>query len=182
MRNAAGIDYGHGQANIDPANGIRYGVISQNTVSQAWAECSEGYYGEANCPKCGQPAKSYDDETGCEYGIANSDIGKCHDYQCDDCRWVFESQEAFSDEALSYTYEQEGYVMCSCLLNDIMIVRSPYYTFARFCSPCVPGAGNLDDWDEDNGVMTYCLNHDWFPEGKAPYPVFRVADDKVVEP
>lgn len=51
------------------------------------------------------------------------------------------------------------------------------WTFAQFCSPCVPGAGSLDNPVED-GAKTYCLDHDWFDGGVAPYPVFRVADDK----
>jgi hypothetical protein len=36
-----GIDYGRGKTNIDLETGIRYGVISQNDVLQAWADCSE---------------------------------------------------------------------------------------------------------------------------------------------
>src|ERR1700758_5334367 len=27
-----GIDYGHGKANVDPATGIRYGVIAQQSI------------------------------------------------------------------------------------------------------------------------------------------------------
>ena len=42
----AGIDYGRGQTNIDHKTGIRYGVISQNEVLQAWCDSSEPYYGE----------------------------------------------------------------------------------------------------------------------------------------
>jgi hypothetical protein len=41
-----GIDYGMGMTNIDKSNGIRYGVISQNEVLQAWADSSEPWYGE----------------------------------------------------------------------------------------------------------------------------------------
>ena len=41
-----GIDYSLGMANVDKANGIHYGVISQNEVLQAWADSSEPYYGD----------------------------------------------------------------------------------------------------------------------------------------
>lgn len=32
----AGIDYSNGLVNIDPATGIRYGVIPMNSVMEAW--------------------------------------------------------------------------------------------------------------------------------------------------
>lgn len=43
-----GIDYGLGMSNKDQ-NNIRYGVISQNAVLQAWADSSEGYYPCRDC-------------------------------------------------------------------------------------------------------------------------------------
>jgi hypothetical protein len=66
-----------------------------------------------------------------------------------------------------------------CLDSDILILKSPFYTFAPFCSPCVPGAGCLDTPDLE-GVKTYCFGHGWFEEQIAPYPVFRVSDDRRV--
>jgi hypothetical protein len=62
-----------------------------------------------------------------------------------------------------------------------MVTDSPFYTFAQFCSPCVPGAGNLDN-AMDEGVKTYCLGHDWFESGKAPYPVYSVTSGELVDP
>jgi hypothetical protein len=44
--NYKGIDYSLGMSNKDKETGIRYGVISQNEVLQAWADSSEPYYGE----------------------------------------------------------------------------------------------------------------------------------------
>ena len=49
--NYQGIDYGRGQVNIDHTNNIRYGVISQNEVLQAWADESEPIYFYV-CPEC----------------------------------------------------------------------------------------------------------------------------------
>ena len=37
---SAGIDYGMGQSNVDHATGIRYGVIAQNNVGQAWYDAA----------------------------------------------------------------------------------------------------------------------------------------------
>jgi hypothetical protein len=136
-----GIDYGMGCTNVDHATGIRYGVISQNEILQAWADSSQPVYGDLS-------------EEEIEFA--------------DPCGWE---------------YSGDGYEMVDCLDSDVMILASPFYTFARFCSPCVPGAGNLNDaGDESHGVKTFCVGHDWFDGGKAPYPVYRVDTGELVLP
>lgn len=47
---ATGIDYGMGRTNIDKKTGIRYGVIHQNEVLQAWCDSSEPNYGSVIDP------------------------------------------------------------------------------------------------------------------------------------
>ena len=42
--NGPGIDYGRGMSNVDLETGIRYGVIHQNEVLQAWADSAEADY------------------------------------------------------------------------------------------------------------------------------------------
>lgn len=143
------MDYGLGQTNIDHAAGIRYGVISQNSILQAWADNSEGVF------------------------------------PCETCDCDGEDADYCAAEALHFEYTGDGYEMVTCLDTDVMVLKAPFYTFAPFCSPCVPGAGNLDDAarayerDPDTGDVhgwednaTYCVGHDWFDDGVAPYPVF----------
>ena len=60
------IDYGMGKTNIDTTNGIRYGVISQNEVLQAWADESEPQY---PCHAC----------------VEADDDGPLDDADCDFC-------------------------------------------------------------------------------------------------
>jgi hypothetical protein len=63
---------------------------------------------------------------------------------------------------------------------DLFVFRSMYYTFAQFCSPCVPGAGNLDT-PCDSGPKTYCLGIDWFDSDRpCPYPVYRIDNDECI--
>lgn len=177
----AGIDYGMGRTNIDHAMGIHYGVIWQNSVCQALGDSDLEYdYGDPCCPKCGNAAVESDKlpEESEEWEKAR---GACSDWGCNSCEYVFDSSEAFGDEAIGWKYEADGYSLVNCLDNDVMILASEFYTFAPFCSPCVPGAGNLDD-ARDGGVKTYCLGHDWFEDGKAPYPVFSVATGAEVHP
>lgn len=166
---SAGIDYGMGKANVDPATGIRYGVISQHSVSDAWNDCAEPEYGDPSCPDCGGEVTDQfpDDSTG--------------DYYCAQCDSGYWSDVAFPEDPIGWRYEGDDYFLVDCLGTDVMVLKSPFYTRARFCSPCVPGAGNLDSPDV-LGVRTYCLGHDWFESGEAPYPVWSVATDERVWP
>lgn len=193
---SAGIDYGMGTANVDKANGIRYGVISQNSVAQALSDSDLEYdYGDPTCPKCGNVATDSAElpEESEEWEIADH---ACSDYGCKECKYIFDSSEAFGDEPNGWSYSADGYELTDCLDNDVFVLKSPFYTFAPFCSPCVPGAGNLDsaetafrrqkenhiDSPELAGVKTYCLGHDWFEEREAPYPVFSVETGAEVHP
>jgi hypothetical protein len=146
-----GIDYGRGQTNIDTSTGIRYGVISQHEVLQAWADSSEGVYPE--CPDHG--ADCPDD---CDY---NNDIS----------------------DPIGFEYNDDGYEASCGDDGDIFITKSPYFTYAQFCSPCAPGAGYLmNPVEPDPDNKCYCFGHDWFEGGKAPYPVYSVKTGKLVEP
>lgn len=174
-----GIDYGHGSTNRDPATGIRYGVISQHSVGQAWFDEAEADYGKPTCPKCGNDACEVDSVPEAseweQYGHG------CVDYACESCEHFLDSSDVFGDDPIGWNYSGDGYELTDCLDSDIFVLMSPFYTLAQFCSPCVPGAGNLDS-PMDEGVKTFCLGHDWFEDQKAPYRVFRVSDDTEVLP
>lgn len=175
-----GIDYGLGQTNIDKATGIRYGVIAMNGVTEAWAECSESEYGEPTCPKCSEAIGSSDDAPDCPETDEDWYTGK--DYVCFTCKACYWSDVVYGDEPLGYSFSDSEYdAHCGTDGFGIFITRSPYYTLAAFCSPCAPGAGDLNTPD-DAGVRTYCFDHGWFDDGKAPYRVFRVSDDSEVLP
>jgi len=176
----AGIDYGRGQTNVDVETGIRFGVISQNSVTQAWCDSAEADYGEPHCPKCGTEAQRLDDidaDTD-DWESAKYD---CDEYACESCEYVFGSESAYGDEPAGWTLDDGEYKATDCLDSDIMILSSPYYTFAQYCSPCCPGAGNLD-CAMDDGQKTYCFGHGWFDGGTAPYPVYSVETDEIVNP
>ena len=90
----------------------------------------------------------------------------------------YESDGGFND----YLYEKDGLKLTGCLQTDLFVLKSPYYTYAQFCSPCVPGACNLDHpLDPDSGAdKCYCLPFDWFEDMKAPYRIWRVEDNKEI--
>jgi hypothetical protein len=155
-----GIDYSLGKANYDLKTGIHYGIISQNEVLQAWADSSEPYYGKINyCSDCGFENKIENEF--CEVCGADLDTD-------------------FLDP-VSFYVDDEEYQAESDDSGDIFISKSPYYTNCQYCSPCAPGAGYIMNTVED-GVKTYCFGHDWFEGKKAPYPVYSIETDQLIEP
>lgn len=170
-----GIDYGLGQTNIDRTTGIRYGVISQHSLNPDAFSDIEPDYGDPTCPDCsGKVAPS----TG-EYLPGADWMEK--DYVCRGCEKYFFSHQVFPVEPVGHNYQDRDYTITGCLDADLLVTKSPYYTHAQFCSPSVPGAGNLDH-PCPTGPKTYCLGHYWFDGERAPYPVYRESDDAEVEP
>lgn len=176
----AGLDYSTGVENRDPETGIHYGVISMNSINLDCTNDFESDYGDPHCPKCGNKVLESSHSDLFPQEEDEPDWFDGQDYVCLDCKECFYSDEVTPDEAIGWHYESDGYKLCDCLDNDIFVLASPYYTFAQFCSPCVPGAGNLDS-PCDSGPKSFCLGHDWFDDGKAPYRVFRVVDDVEIE-
>jgi hypothetical protein len=107
------------------------------------------------------------------------------DYACVTCRHMLDSDEVYGDEPAGYRLTDSDYDASDCLDSDVIITSSPFYTFGPFCSPCVPGAVNLDSAtgdDYETPVRAYCFGHEWFEGNRAPYRVFRVSDNTEVFP
>lgn len=163
-----GIDYSMGQRlesghlpNCDesvPSAGklvnIRYGIISIHRVTQAWCDESET------------------------------------EYPCEDCDyWDKEEEDCWGENA--YCEPSGHYVKtdeCTAYQNhdslDITVVKSIYFTYAQFCSPCAPGACHLENpvSPEYTDNRTYCFGPDWFDEylDPCPYEVWEVKTGKKI--
>jgi hypothetical protein len=97
---------------------------------------------------------------------------ECSEEDCDD----------FLDP-MGFEYCAEGYEANCGEDGDIFIIKSPFFTYAQFCSPCAPGACYLlNTVEEDLNNRAYCFDHSWFENGKAPYPVYSVETGKLVLP
>lgn len=183
-----GIDYGLGKTNINKDTGIRFGVIPANHVGQAWYDSSEADYGEPTCPYCGNELIKYHKAK----ETLNDDIDswpsephECDDFACLSCKRLIGSESAFSDEPHGFTLDDGEYKAeqsgDDC---DIFILKAPFFTYAQFCSPCAPGAcyllNNLETPSDNN--KAYCFGHDWFEDGKAPYPVYSVESGLLINP
>jgi hypothetical protein len=187
MTNYQGIDYGFGQTNIDHKTGLRYGVISMHAVPY-WFEESEAEYGKPFCPHCfNEIDETSDFEVNGEPIIDKNGEEVIDEYYCSHCDIGVDGyrEDIYSEEPLAFGYEQDGYrIYQGGNDTDLFVEESPYFTYAQFCSPCAPGAVHLESpldnaYDNNKG---YCLGHDWFEDGKAPYTVYSVETGEVVEP
>jgi hypothetical protein len=184
MNSNRGIDYGMGQTNIDRSTGIRFGVINQNAVLQAWADSSEPDYGAPHCPHCGNECEGNHDKLadGTEAPDREDyDCDGCGDFACDDCKRRFDGEDAFGDSPNGWILD-DGEYQCTCGEDgDIFILKSPYFTRAQFCSPCAPGACYLEN-PTDEGERAYCFGPDWFDESieACPYSVWRVDTGELI--
>ena len=163
-----GIDYGSfAGSNKDFQTGIRFGVIPDNDVCQAWCDSSEPDYSFIGCPYCGNELKKKFEAKRCPHCYKMLNDGDFGDYEPD-----------------SYILDDGEYKAESDSQGDIFILKSPYYTYAQFCSPCAPGAcylkNELEEKDENN--KCYCFGHDFFDEGIAPYTVYSIETGKEVLP
>ena len=154
-----GIDYGMGKTNINHETGIRYGVIAARELGQSWYESAEYHYGREV------------EEHDCD------GMGACKD-SC-----IHEEAEAISASVDADGLKAEESVGSFATSDDIFITESPYFTYGPFCSPCAPGAISLPTniaGESLNDAKAYCFGHDWFEDGKAPYPVYSITTGKIV--
>lgn len=204
MSNTTGIDYGLGHSNVDKETGIRFGVIRLNSLANWIYDDAKSIYGDPACPECGNTVKESNDETlsddwetdrDPDGDLAEQEWFDGKDFACLTCHVCYWSDSVYGDEPIGWNYlpnSAEYKTDYSEGLNALFVVKSPFYTYARYCSPCAPGALDLDnplelDGDAMDDVRTgpkgYCFGHELFEDDKgAPYRVFRVADDTEVLP
>jgi hypothetical protein len=179
--------------NMNLSTGIHYGVISPNSISQ---ECLSEL-------ELDSTDTVYDDAKA-EFRQRLFDVlNEC--MSTDECDTICDEAcdrfgENYQNDYHGYEYDDGEYELHICDDNfGIYVMKSPYYTWCKGCSPCSPNAGDLDSpsdghtfkmsWD-DNGKMvqldypphsikTYCLPNDFFDDNKAPYKYFEVGKDAI---
>ncbi len=179
--NYAGIDYGMGSTNIDLETGIRYGIVSMNSLDEwAWQTMQGGddldfiEYRESVRDDMSSAIERVLEE----HGLIQRNYGA--DNFADDIvdNLEFDNYESNGD-CVRYELKDDLYHLQTTSDGQLFVFKSPYYTQAQFCSPCVPGAGNLDCPCE-SGPKTYCLDASWFDDDVAPYPVYRCDTGELV--
>ena len=141
-------------ANVNLETGIRFGVISSNNINQgifndifdmAW-----GIFSQECFDKALEEYKLYNPENA-------EDEEKLDDFERD----YFDN---FEPDEISAELEFDGLNLWLTTLGGayvIYVLKSPYITRARLCSPCCPNAGNLDEIDLGNGFECYDVPPDW---------------------
>ena len=172
-----GIDYSFGGSNVDFTNGIHYGVISVNDVTY-WYDEAKSDYGDATCPECGKGAVE-DVEDDSDYKPLNG-RGTAADWNCLDCKVYFDSDSAFPESPVNYSTGGDIRASQSGEDSDVFITKSPYFTYAQFCSPCAPGACYLLNQVDTAGPRAYCLSVDYFEDGLAPYDIYDLQTGRLV--
>lgn len=171
--------------NYDETTGYHFGCISFNSVNP---EALQGVYDKGK--NLTYEAFVQDVKTNLRSAVRDnfSDSKWCSRNTSDLDNAVEAMYDAIEDdlndsyqaEDEQYLYEADGYkISNSPLLCCLFVELSPYYTYARACSPCTPNAGDLDH--ADGSLKTYCLGPEWFEdENRPPYKVYRVVDDSVI--
>lgn len=145
--------------NINPNTGIRYGVISSNGLDpeifqDLWDSASDPQITEnpseeyrcppGECDECDNPEGNGWEQ--CEHAMDR--------FLSDDMiDWPNTPREGNSD-GVHYTIDEfgGGYLVWICM--------SPHIADYPQCSPCVPGAGDLDG-ERGGGVQCYDVPDDW---------------------
>lgn len=135
---------------------------------------------------------NYNSETGIAYGVVSLNnledwvfeeffnYGENLSYTAALTDWKNENPDATDEDeqefAESWLGEEDEYGLTT---NDmklgmsylggaplVWVFESPHTTQARKCSPCIPGAGDLDNQEEDGDVTCYTLPADWFHDSE----------------
>ena len=126
---------------------------------------------------------------GIRYGVISQNVVGTAWYE-DSVPWYGTDSEAWTEEEwdfaepISFFFEDEEYYAECGEDGDIFVMKSPYFTYAQFCSPCAPGAVHLENplSEPDPNNKGFCLGHKWFEEEVAPYPVYSVKTGELVQP
>jgi len=133
------------QTNVNPVTGIRYGMISQNSLAH-WV------LDEIMIRGTNLSYESAWEEYKTEHGLT------------EDSDDIDEQQQEFADGYCGdediYSAVIDGVTVQTSSHFGLWVFHSPAIVTARLCSPCVPNCGDLDSLDE-NGHECYGVPSEW---------------------
>lgn len=188
MSGLHGVDYSGGTCNYDKENGIHYGVIPIHDLHEFVWDSFESDYGDPTCPECGNELQDYEDMDPDKESEYETYAHSCCDHFCENCKLIIGSDYAYGESPLCWTLDDGEYRALVDSYNDVMLFKSPFFTYCGFCSPCAPGAGHLRstrnqaDWGISyrSAPKTYCFGRDWFDDNKCPYDIYSVATGELI--
>lgn len=146
--------------NRDQETGIRYGYIAADSLDQDVLH--ELMYGPQATDIHWEDARQ---ELMASYIMGNIDDGADEEDDIEDEieRRLEELSNGWYDDEPIHEGELDGVQYRTSWLGGalhVWVFSSPRTAFFQECSPCVPGAGNLDCPDVD-GVLTYDVPFEW---------------------
>lgn len=153
--------------NQDPKNGIHYGVIPFNDLFN----CGEKFFDNAI-------NKTYQAKIdNIKLAVKNAFGDNLGKEAIDSIMATLTANlDKYESDNNTYRYECEDYIIEGDGDDtNLFVIKSPYYTMTRPCSPCAPNAGDLRTANMKTGhLMTYCLDETWFEDEKCPYKYKKV--------
>jgi hypothetical protein len=170
-------------SNYDEKTGISYGVISPHALNgcalqDLYDQGTDPHY-ESSKEEFTTDLKNVLDRFGFSVGQIDEVLSPAIDIFNESFDSCGDGQRDYSDSEYTLHISGDNF--------GIFVIKSPYYTYCRKCSPCAPGAGDLNNPLEIEGIevldindRAYCLDKSYFDDGTAPYRVFRVDNDEEV--
>lgn len=185
--------------NMDLETGIHYGVVHQNKLSSYAIDDiimngDDAIYDNAKAEFEQRIRDAISEVLDDEYVDNSEDLAKQIDVDTLIDAW----NESYQNDCHHYVYSDGEFKLEMDDYGDIFVIKSPFITYCKACSPCAINAGYLTDSvtkeeyekDKDNhtGLCTfyhglkkaYCLPDDWFEGGKAPYEYFEVEKNDII--
>jgi hypothetical protein len=179
--------------NYDEKTGINYGVISPHSINSETLD--DLCFGSNSIdPHYEEGKKEILDDLKqfCEDHYLNYD-------QIDTDQFIDQFNDHYENSDGQYDYDDGEYTLHISGDNfGIFVIKSPYYTYTKQCSPCAPGAGDLNspisyeeyEKGDHNSFMygtvkAYCLPKEFFDNeyAKIPYRYYDVKTNKeVIDP
>jgi hypothetical protein len=179
---SSNINYAGPGSNVnrDPVTKIRYGVLPTHRAFY-WYDIAEPECKPPICPNCNSQLVDYDDETHAGYKAYRS-YHCFEELVCVPCETWFDASYVGDDDFCAYVVSGNGYRAKCTEHGDIWILKSPFFTYAAFCSPCAPGAcyllDRLDAPEADN--KCYCLGPEFFKDNKPPYDIYSIETGEII--
>jgi hypothetical protein len=173
-------NYGSGDDNRDPVTKIRYGVIPPQDVYY-WNDVAEPADTPPMCPDCGRDVVEYNEHNHERYERSNG-LRCCPDFACENCRHAMSDMDVhYADDCVPMILDDGDYKAHETPGRDVWVVRSPFFTYAEFCSPCAPGALYLlNSVEPCEDMRAYCFGPDMFKDDKPPYDVYSVETGELI--
>ena len=147
-------------ANTNPDTGIRYGIVSLNSLH---GDIFHDFVSNGTDLDC---EAAYDEAKAEFIAKYHSDALKAAEIWEATRAWEDSGEQNFYDswecDEASYEWETEGMKLGMSTLGgayNVWVFESPHTAEHALCSPCCPNAGNIDT---PGNYLCYTLPADWF--------------------